>query len=291
MSLAVTTVCRHNQARSVMAAAVLHRYFPEMDISSAGVSAVEGQRIPQAILKLAELWDLEVLDVSSHSLEASADSLRASDFVVVAEDDFASAIVELGVEPRKVLSMQDKRFDHALIPFDPIGHGSQVVSVELAKAVMTTTQLIRAHVGLGYRNPVNAIFTVDEVDFESHLAQSWAQVQRNEGILIVADFRAPNFRAVSDMCDHVLEIQVGRVNQDITFSDGAGDGALERALESGRPFAISARHEVDQVERFAVSRPFIEMIAQLADSRPVVIVTEPLGMGPFPYLVAASGSL
>ena len=73
--------------------------------------------------------------------------------------------------------------------------------------------------------------------------------------------------------------------------DDGGPGALERALTSQEPFAISGRFEVDQVEKLALSVPFIDLINQLAASRPVWILTEPARMGPGAYLMAANASL
>ena len=75
MSRLITVVCRHNQARSVMAAAALPRYFPNVEVASAGIAALEGQRIPQSILNLADAWGLEVQDVVSHALQDAQERL------------------------------------------------------------------------------------------------------------------------------------------------------------------------------------------------------------------------
>ena len=124
MTRLVTVICRHNQARSVMAAASLIRFFSDPSVSSAGIEAVEGRRIPQSILELAENWGLDLPDVLSHSLRAVERQLVKSDFVVVAEDEFIPRIIDIGIAPHRILSMQDQRFENSLIPFDPIGHGS-----------------------------------------------------------------------------------------------------------------------------------------------------------------------
>lgn|GEM_PF-1488473 len=291
MSQVVTVICRHNQARSVMAAAAISKLFPDLSVSSAGIKAVEGQRIPQSILKLADVWGLDVRDVRSHSLQAVKEQLVTSDFVVVAEDEFIASIVDIGVAPHKILSMQDQCFENALIPFDPIGQGGHVVSIEIAKAIMTTLQLVRAEEGFGRNYPVQAIFTYDENDFREKLDLTWTQASANNGVVILGDFRAPNYHAASQFCKYLLELKVGRSDRTISLTDDAGRGALERAIDSQKPFAISGRFEVDQVEKFALSVPFFGLINQLAASRPVWILTEPAGMGPCAYLMAANASL
>ena len=193
MSRLISVICRHNQARSVLAAAALSRFFPDVNVSSAGIEAVETQRIPQTILNLADAWGLDVRDLLSHSLPAVEEQLVRSDYVVVAEDEFIPRTVDIGVAPHKILSMQDQRFEHALIPFDPIGHGSHVVSIEIAKAIMTTVQLLRAVEGFGRKYPTQGIFTRNETDFYEKLDQAWTEASTNKGVVILGDFRAPTF--------------------------------------------------------------------------------------------------
>ena len=287
MENSVTVVCRHNQARSVISAAAALRFFPGIGVASVGVSAREGSAIPRSILDLADFWGLQLVSRVSHALDYAHEQLLRSDYVVVAEDDFIQGIVDVGVEPARVLSMQDTRFGHSHIPFDPIGMTHGVVSVEIAKAVMTTMQLLRIQPGLGYSHPVEAIFTASEEDFEENLAEAWERTVKAKGVLVVADFRSPNFAVVSQVADHVLELQVSRGEQEINFVNGDGDGALERALESGRSFAISAKYEIDMVEKFLLSSRFVELITELAESRSVLIITEPEGTSANPYLAAA----
>ena len=271
-----------------MAAAALGRYFPDIEVASAGIAAVQGQRIPQSILALADSWGLNVVDVVSHSLTGAHEQLISSDFVIVAEDEFIPHILEMGVDTQKVLSMQDQRFDHFLIPFDPIGQGHQVTSVELAKAIMTTTRLLRTEGGFGGDHRIDAIFTRDEADFQSKLSEAWIQIASSGGILVVTDFRAPNLQSVSQVSDYVVELRVDRFSQEIRFTDASGDGALERAMASSQPFAISGRYEMDQVEKFTLSAEFSGLITSLAAHRPIAILTEPRGFGPCPFLSAAN---
>ena len=273
-----------------MAAAVLTRYFSEINVVSAGIAGVEGQRIPESILNLADTWNLNVQDTVSHSLHEVKDHLLASDFVVVAEDQFITYIVDFGVPVQKILSMQDTRFDHNFIPFDPIGYGQKVVSIEIAKAIMTTIQLLKTELGAGHKNKVEAIFPLNEGDFQIKLERAWQEAREVGGIVMLSDFRAPNFSAASKVCDQLLELRVSRVDQSITFAEGTIEDALNQ-VPYGRAFGISARFEMDHVEKFVLSKQFIGLVDRLASLRPIFILTEPMGMGSCPYLVAASASL
>ena len=290
MSLSVTTVCRHNQARSVLAAAAITRYFPRIRVASAGIQAIEGQRIPQSILELANSWGLEVPDVYSHSLETVQEQLFSSDYVVVAEDDFISSIVALGVSPEKVLSMQDARFDHELVPFDPIGQGEKILSIEIAKAIMTTMQLLRGRDGFQNKYDINAVFTDDEIDFDQKLGIGWENVNKSNGFYVLADFRAPSFRAAEKVCGKVIELKVDRVKQNIGLFDGVEKLSWEQVITSETPLAISGRFEMNQVEKFVLSEPFTGLISSLASKRPVLILTEPQGLGACAFLAAASAN-
>ena len=287
----ITVVCRHNQARSVLAAAALRRFFPTLEVASAGIEGVEGQRIPQSILNLADAWGLDVLDVVSHSLEAVQDKLLRSSLVIVAEDEFIPHIVAFGIAPERVLSMQDRRLDHAVIPFDPIGQGERVLSVELSKAIMTSVQLLRAERGFGRSFPVEAIFPLDEVDFQNKLRKVWENLSGTNGILLLGDFRAPDIRAVSQVCTRILELRVDRLDPSIDFFEGTENLDIHQILASSGPIAIAGRYEMDQVEKFALSTQFTSLIDKLGSIRPVKILTEPMGFGPCAYLVAANGNI
>ena len=287
----IAVICRHNQARSVMAAAAVTRFFPDFRVSSAGIEAIEGQRIPQSILNLADSWGLDVLDFVSHSLQAVEEQLVTSDFIVVAEDEFIPHIIDFGVAPQKILSMQDQRFDHALVPFDPIGQGDRVLSVELAKSIMTTMQLLRVQPGLGFEYPVEAIFTEDEADLQNKLGLIWDRSKVTNHVVLLADFRAPNFRAVSQVCGGVLELKVNRASQVVGFFDGTAEWELHRVLARPAPFALSGKFEMDQVERFVLGSQFTRLVSALASHRPVTILTEPMGLGPCAFLTAANANI
>ena len=291
MTRTISVVCRLNQARSVMAAAALSRFFPDLEVASAGIEAVEGQRIPQSILNLADAWGLDVLDVVSHSLQAVEGQLNSSDFVVVAEDEFIPVIIDIGVPPQRILSMQDQRFDRAVIPFDPIGQSDRVLSVELAKSIMTTMQLVRAEPGFGYEYSVDAIFTQDEADLQNKLRFAWENARKTEGVVLLADFRAPNLRAVSQVCESVVEMKINRANQEINFMVRDEDWELSRVLARPGPVALSGRFEMDQVERFVLGPQFTRLVTEIASSRPATILTEPRGLGSCAFLAAANANI
>jgi protein-tyrosine-phosphatase len=290
MNRHITVVCRHNQARSVSAAAGLARFFPEISSGSVGVLAVDREPVPPLVLGLLDEWGLQAQDVVSHSLVGAKEKVLNSDFVIVAEDHFIEEVLNLGVNRSKILSMQDYRFAEELIPSDPIGKSDWVISFELAKSIMTSVQMIRLHGELDYPNKVEVISPWREEDFAGALRAAWQSVQESNGVMLVSDFRSPNFGAVSALSQNILEIQVARFSNEIRLLERETSITLEAAMSNMSAFAISSRFEIDNVERFVLSTGFIDLIARLAASRTVVIVTEPWGISAIPQLIAASGS-
>ena len=78
----IVTVCLMNQARSPFAQAVLERNFPEDQISSTGVSAIDGTSILPAVIATAKNWGVPITQISSRSLGNASDDVMAADLII-----------------------------------------------------------------------------------------------------------------------------------------------------------------------------------------------------------------
>ena len=112
-----------------------------------------------------------------------------------------------------------------------------------------------------------------------------------DGVVLLTDFRAPNLHEVSQVCERVVEIKINRVNEQIIFIVGAEEWEIQRVLATPGPVALSGRFEMDQVERFVLSPQFTRLVAEIASSRPVTILTEPRGLGACAFLAAANANI
>lgn len=67
----IHVICRLNQARSIITAAVIRKIYPELRVFSSGIQANPGQPIPTVIAKIAYKWDLQNIDHYSTDLASS----------------------------------------------------------------------------------------------------------------------------------------------------------------------------------------------------------------------------
>ena len=263
----IAVVCRYNQARSVISSAVLSRYFPDAKILSAGIDAVDGSPIPESIIEIANNWGIKLPYLTSISASAAVADLQEADFIVVAENEFIPILTELGISDQKVKSMQDEIFAHAFIPFDPVDHHDNVVSVEIAKAVMTTLQQVRSNGFFPFKNEVEVFIPSSFEDFENGIKRMWDYAQEKNANLLFADFRAPHFSLAQNLLVPIREMIKSSQNGVLEVTLMAGSG--------GSPYLIATRHELDAVEKFALSSNFENIVNQLSDERPLLMITGP----------------
>jgi protein-tyrosine-phosphatase len=263
----IAVVCRYNQARSVISSAVLARYFPGAKILSAGVNAVDASPIPESILEIASNWGINLPYLTSISTSSVVQDLQEADLIVVAENEFIPILTEMGISDTKIKSMQDEIFAHAFIPFDPIDHHDNVVSVEIAKAVMTTLQHVRSHGFFCFKNVVEVFIPFSFQDFENGVQRIWDYAKEKDASLLFANFRAPDFSIVQNLNAPIREMI--KINK-----NGVPEVTLA-AKPSQTPYIIASRYELDNVEKFALSLNFEECVQQLAEERPLLIITGP----------------
>lgn len=263
----IAVVCRYNQARSVISSAVLSRYFPDAKILSAGIDAVDGSPIPESIIEIANNWGIELPYLTSISASAAVADLQEADFIVVAENEFIPILTELGISDQKVKSMQDEIFAHAFIPFDPVDHHDNAVSVEIAKAVMTTLQQVRSNGFFPFKNEVEVFIPSSFEDFENGIKHMWDYAQEKNANLLFADFRAPHFSLAQNLLVPIREMIKSSQNGvlEVTLMARSGDS----------PYLIATRHELDAVEKFTLSSNFENIVNQLSDERPLLMITGP----------------
>ena len=92
----IVTVCRMNQARSPFAQAVLERNFPEDQISSTGVTAIDGTPILDAVVEIAKNWCVPITQSASKSLSKASADIQSADLIITAEDSQSDVIRNLG---------------------------------------------------------------------------------------------------------------------------------------------------------------------------------------------------
>ena len=279
----IAIICRLNQARSIFVAAYLSRVLPEFNIVSAGIQAVNGQEIPLQIKLLANNWGLSVTKEFSQNITSIHAELLQAEFTIVAENAFADNLIKLGVSPLKIASMQDANFDPNKIPIDPINLDIDSFKVELAKAIMVSTQLInRRNLTLSL-NKLTILHPESGTDFQSYLQQVIEEARESQANVLVADFRFPQVQTIEKMLFPYQELTISKSLRGITTN--------QNQLDLSLPCLIASKYEIDFVEEFILSASFLDLLEVLSKNRPLYVITGPFNSShrkfSDPYLIAS----
>lgn len=282
----VVVLCRFNQARSIIATSVLAKLFPLDQFSSAGINAVDGSDIPDSVRVIAKEWGIHLGPDRSKSLLAVRAELFAADLVIIAETGFLSEIPREYLEGKHVLSMQDSRFSPRFVPIDPINSSPDLLRIELAKTIMTSVQLV-AQTGLReYENEVEVYIPESVQSFRTNSIHVWSYAKEKGANLLFADFRAPNFEIVNSLGVKVRPLVKAKNKNSVDLMLGG--------IRSKDPYVVAAEYEVDNVENFALSQNFQNVIRELSRQRSLIILTGPASacnlLFADPFLIASQAT-
>ena len=148
-------VCRQNQARSLVASALLRQHYPNFEIFSSGIQAKTGNPIPPIIHQIANRWGLDLLDHFSTNFK-DGETLQESDLVICADKAIHSHLAGLNL-PGSLLNVQQWSLADFLLPFDPMGVSPFEIEVELAKMIIATASTVVAHIGFSRSSNISAL--------------------------------------------------------------------------------------------------------------------------------------
>lgn len=257
----IVTVCLMNQARSPFAQAVLERNFPDDQISSTGVAAIQGTSILDSVITTAKNWGVDITQNSSRSMSTAMDDLLAADLVITAENSHSDVIRNLGYTG-VMRSYEEILEDQDFIPQDPGGLLPDAVSRELGKVGALTLRAALDAKGYPHAHTIHVVIPHGVSDLGIALAE--AQMARiSEGaILIDADLRAPLINEIEDM-------GLERIFFDVDQFE------VVDVPEITSQQILTHSRQIDFPEKYFLSPAWREWIQRLADKSPVVIVTAP----------------
>ena len=250
-----------NQARSPFAQAVLERNFPDDQISSTGVTAIQGTSILDSVLDTAKNWGTPITQSSSRALSKAMDDLMAADLVITAESSHSDVIRNLGYTGA-MRSYEEILEDRDFIPIDPGGLLPDAVSRELGKVGALTLRAALDAKGYPHTHDIHVVIPHGVSDLGVALAN--AQMARiGEGaILIDADLRAP-------LNNEIEDLGLERIFFDVDQME------VVDLPEITSQQILTHSRQIDFPERYFLSPAWREWIQRLADKSPVVIVTAP----------------
>ena len=250
-----------NQARSPFAQAVLEHNFPDDQISSTGVAAINGTSILDSVVDTAKNWGVEITQSSSRALSNAMDDLMAADLVITSENSYSDVIRNLGYKGA-MRSYEEIIEDQDFIPIDPGGLLPDAVSRELGKVGALTLRAALDAKGFPHTHNIHVVIPHGVSDLGVALAH--AQMARiSEGaILIDADLRAPLINEIEDMGLEKIFFDVDQL------------GVADLPEITSQQILTHSR-QIDFPERNFLSPAWREWIQRLADKSPVVLVTAP----------------
>ena len=250
-----------NQARSPFAQAVLERNFPDDQISSTGVTAIQGTSILDSVIDTAKNWGTPITQSSSRALSKAMDDLMAADLVITAESSHSDVIRNLGYTGA-MRSYEEILEDQDFIPIDPGGLLPDAVSRELGKVGALTLRAALDAKGYPHAHDIHVVIPHGVSDLGVALAH--AQMARiSEGaILIDTDLRAP-------LNNEIEDLGLERIFFDVDQME------VVDLPEITSQQILTHSRQIDFPERYFLSPAWREWIQRLADKTPVVLVTAP----------------
>jgi protein-tyrosine-phosphatase len=186
----VFTVCRMNQARSPLAAAVLQANFPEHDFLSTGVWAISGTPILKEVQAVAKEWGLEHIKKKSNSIRELLPELLEADLVIVAEDVHSQVIRDFGYKG-DIVSCESLLPDQMFAPKDPEGMVLDKARRELGKVAGLSLRAMLGHLDIHSPNKLISVTPNGSSDLALAVQTAHLEAKNRHAILLDADLRAP----------------------------------------------------------------------------------------------------
>lgn len=250
-----------NQARSPFAQAVLERNFPDDQISSTGVTAIQGTSILDSVIDIAKRWGTPITQSSSRTLSEAMDDLMAADLVITAENSHSDVIRNLGYTGA-MRSYEEILEDQDFIPVDPGGLLPDAVSRELGKVGALTLRAALDAKGFPHAHNIHVVIPHGVSDLGVALAHAQMARINEDAILIDTDLRAPLINEIEDMGLEKIFFDVDQL------------GVVDLPEITSQQILTHSR-QIDFPERYFLSPAWREWIQRLADKSPVVLVTAP----------------
>jgi len=185
-----------NQARSPFAEAVIKKFFPEIQITSAGIEAIDGIPYLPKVVSTAHRWGIEISAGSSRSISSSPE-FQMVDLIICAEK-WISTEVNLMKSAGRVRSYESVVPDLSFMPTDPERLRGRRMETELAKVAWINIRAVNDFLEVPRSHQITCFIPKTDLDVE--VAIDWVVRERltRPTVVIDADLRSPlarNFRA------------------------------------------------------------------------------------------------
>ena len=190
--MTIHIVCRYNQARSIIGAAAIRKFFPEIVVVSSGVEADPKTPIPKSIAKIAREWDLNIVEERSTPFLNVLDSITESDLVLAA-DSFVAERIHAASPQLRVREFREFVEHPEFIAVDPATMGHDGIRQELAKSVVSALAAARELIGESAN--IQTLIPRDESALESMRPKILEMCQQKNLVVIDTSLRVSTLDA------------------------------------------------------------------------------------------------
>ncbi len=262
----VSTVCKYNQARSIIGAAAIRKIFPELSVFSAGVQATS-TNVPEQVRFIADRWGIPVQESTSTSVTSSVEILNSSDLIIAADEEVAHLLGQ-SVNNKSIVNLQEISTAIEFTPHDPTGMQGLQMEIELAKVVALTIQEVVTFLKLRSNNSITAVIPRTP-QAESRAIEQTLSANKSKGFILDLNLRTPDASIWKDA--HLpITIIKGDYTSELT--------KLVSALHKKKATAaiLAPAYESSSPENIWLSRELINSIVKLSAIAPVTLLTSPL---------------
>ncbi len=271
----VSTVCKYNQARSIIAAAAIRAIFPEITVTSSGVQAMP-TTIPQQIRDIAQAWNLPIQESVSTSAQAAKGSLDSSDLIIAADEEVAFRLGETTNNP-SIVNLQALASALEFTPHDPTGMQTGQMEIELAKVVALTIQQIITFLNLRSTHEISVVIPRSPEAEGRAIAIAQDNI-KNGGTIVDLNLRFPDSTIWKNGATPLMLIKGDYVGELASRAQEfcAIDPVSSSNVQSMSSVILAPAYELTSPESLWLNRTVINALLKLSEVAPVTVMTAPL---------------
>lgn len=245
--------CRYNQARSIIAGAILREFFPEIQIVTGGTQANQGLEIPATVASIAHHWNLLKFDRESRQVDNHW--IKESNPSILVADQLVEEVLKKVHKSQEFARLSDFAEDLRLVPIDPTGLNVEDLAIELAKVSILTMRWAARETK--QKSTIGSYF-LPEGDVRS---LNFEELAINPNLILVdTDLTIPNPRRWDTFWNiHLIDVR-------------KLDEFDERVLTK-EPTVLLSKYEIDNPEKIYTSLEWRNFLLRLASVRETKLVS------------------
>jgi protein-tyrosine-phosphatase len=158
--ISVEVVCRLNQARSVAIAAFLSQRYPHLSIASSGIEARTGTSVNAAVSQILANWGFASTGTESTASQEQVARIGTAQVVIAADNYVKQQLIKLPLSEQKIFDINEEVKSPFFRVADPVDMTIEQLSLELAKGIIASNDLISRIFEIALKERRNKVFGV-----------------------------------------------------------------------------------------------------------------------------------